>query len=162
MTFFLGGWHAPGIPWVGGWRQILIPFGVVALLLAFVVGTAKRLPLPARLLGGAAFAGAGLLWGLEPIPSWGWVLAKTYGLFFVLVWFRGTLPRLRIDQLMGLAWKFFVPLALVNILAAGLWVWYPFPLGTAYAALLLVLGSWILVRANAPAPLERRTYVLAE
>ena len=162
VTFFLGGWHAPTIPWWGGWQQLVIPFWPLALLLAMILGTAKLLPLPAKLIGTLAMVGAGIIWGREPVPSWIWFFAKTYALVFVLVWFRGTLPRLRIDQLMGLAWKFFVPLALVNILAAGLWVGVPFPLGTAYAALLLIVSSWVLVRANAPAPLQPRTYVLAE
>ena len=38
---------------------------------------------------------------------------------------RGTLPRLRMDQLMNLAWKFMLPMALVVILAAGLWRFLP-------------------------------------
>jgi NADH-quinone oxidoreductase subunit H len=54
--------------------------------------------------------------------SVGYFLAKTLGLFFVMVWIRGTIPRLRVDQLMGFAWKFLLPLALVNIVSAALWV----------------------------------------
>jgi NADH-quinone oxidoreductase subunit H len=54
--------------------------------------------------------------------SVGYFLAKTLALFFVMVWIRGTIPRLRVDQLMGFAWKFLLPLALVNILSAALWV----------------------------------------
>ena len=96
------------------------------------------------------------------MPSWIWFFAKTYALVFVLVWFRGTLPRLRVDQLMGLAWKFFLPLGLVNILAAGLWVAWPFPFGTAASAALLIVSGWLLARINHPAPLEPRTYVFAD
>jgi NADH-quinone oxidoreductase subunit H len=47
---------------------------------------------------------------------------KTWFLFFVMIWIRGTFPRLRVDQLMAFAWKFLVPLSLINILSAGLWV----------------------------------------
>lgn len=54
--------------------------------------------------------------------SVGYFLAKTLGLFFVMVWIRGTIPRLRVDQLMGFAWKFLLPLALVNVFSAALWV----------------------------------------
>jgi NADH-quinone oxidoreductase subunit H len=48
-----------------------------------------------------------------------WFFLKTFGLYFVLVWIRGTWPRLRIDQLMSFAWKRLVPLALGNLLLAG-------------------------------------------
>jgi NADH-quinone oxidoreductase subunit H len=49
-----------------------------------------------------------------------WFLAKTFTLAFVFVWMRGTLPRVRIDQLMGWAWKWLVEIALLNIfLTAG-------------------------------------------
>ncbi|MBD3265464.1 NADH-quinone oxidoreductase subunit NuoH [bacterium] len=46
---------------------------------------------------------------------------KIGALMFVTIWLRWTLPRLRIDQLMGVCWKFLIPLGLVNILGAALW-----------------------------------------
>jgi NADH-quinone oxidoreductase subunit H len=55
------------------------------------------------------------------IPSYVWFLAKMLGIVFVFIWIRGTLPRLRMDQLMNFAWKFMLPLALANIAVAGLW-----------------------------------------
>ena len=48
-----------------------------------------------------------------------WFFAKTFGLIFVLFWIRATLPRLRIDQLMGLGWKFLIPVALLNLVLVG-------------------------------------------
>ena len=42
-------------------------------------------------------------------------------LVFVFIWVRATLPRLRMDQLMNFAWKFMLPLSLVNIITAGVW-----------------------------------------
>jgi NADH-quinone oxidoreductase subunit H len=39
----------------------------------------------------------------------------------VFIWIRGTLPRLRQDQLMNFAWKFVLPLSLLNLVVAGLW-----------------------------------------
>jgi NADH-quinone oxidoreductase subunit H len=44
-----------------------------------------------------------------------WFTAKTFTFVFVFVWMRGTLPRVRIDQLMGWAWKWLVEIALLNI-----------------------------------------------
>src|SRR5574341_1208085 len=66
------------------------------------------------------YLGGWTLWGLEEwVPSWLIFFAKLYGFFFLYIWFRGTLPRLRIDQLMQFAWKYLLPLALVNVLVAG-------------------------------------------
>jgi NADH-quinone oxidoreductase subunit H len=55
------------------------------------------------------------------VPSYLWFFAKLMALVFVFIWIRGTLPRLRMDQLMNFAWKFMLPLALANIVTAGLW-----------------------------------------
>ncbi|MDH4099761.1 MAG: NADH-quinone oxidoreductase subunit NuoH [Nitrospirota bacterium] len=49
-----------------------------------------------------------------------WFLIKVYAFIFIFLWLRATLPRYRYDQLMRLGWKFFLPLALVNVLATGL------------------------------------------
>ncbi len=51
-----------------------------------------------------------------------YLLLKSWLLFFVMVLLRGALPRLRVDQLMDFAWKFLLPLALVNLLSGALWV----------------------------------------
>jgi NADH-quinone oxidoreductase subunit H len=49
------------------------------------------------------------------LPGIVWFLLKLYALIFLYFWIRATLPRYRYDQLMGLGWKVFIPLALVNI-----------------------------------------------
>ena len=51
-----------------------------------------------------------------------WFAAKVGFLLFVFIWIRGTLPRFRYDQLMGFAWKFLFPAALLNLLVTGLMV----------------------------------------
>ncbi len=56
-------------------------------------------------------------------PSWLWFFAKTFFFVFVLMWFRWTYPRLRVDQLMGFAWKVLLPLAFLNILLTGLGIY---------------------------------------
>jgi NADH-quinone oxidoreductase subunit H len=58
---------------------------------------------------------------LQFVPSWIWFFSKVMLSIVVLIWIRGTLPRLRQDQLMNLAWKFVLPMTLLNIFVAALW-----------------------------------------
>ncbi|MBI5801334.1 MAG: NADH-quinone oxidoreductase subunit NuoH [Verrucomicrobia bacterium] len=55
------------------------------------------------------------------VPSWCWFLGKLSALIVLFIWLRGTLPRLRTDQLMGFAWKFLLPMTLINLVVAALW-----------------------------------------
>ena len=58
---------------------------------------------------------------LRFVPSYAWFTAKLLTLLIGFIWIRATLPRLRIDQLTRLAWKFLVPLALINLATAAFW-----------------------------------------
>ena len=55
------------------------------------------------------------------VPSWIWFFAKLLVLIGVFIWVRGTLPRLRMDQLMNFAWEFILPMTLINLVVAGVW-----------------------------------------
>ena len=67
-------------------------------------------------LGVALFFGG---WHGPWLPGWVWFLLKSYILVFVGMWIRWTLPRIRIDQLLDLGWKFLFPLSVANILGTA-------------------------------------------
>src|SRR3954466_9739928 len=58
---------------------------------------------------------------LEFVPSYVWFFAKLSALLFVYIWLRATLPRMRVDQMMNVAWKFMMPMAFTCIVAAAAW-----------------------------------------
>ncbi len=81
---------------------------------------------------------------LNFIPSWIWFFGKVMSFIFVFIWIRGTLPRLRQDQLMNFAWKFVLPLSLVNLIVTALWRfmgegWLRWVVATAILAAFYVL-----------------------
>lgn len=92
-------------------------------------------------LGISLFLGG---WGapvsfLDWVPGLFWYLGKLLAMVFFFIWLRGTLPRLRADQLMNLCWKFLLPLALFNLLVAVFWHWSS---GWEFAGSLI--GRWLL------------------
>ena len=52
---------------------------------------------------------------MDYIPSIVWFLAKAVAITFIMIWFKWTFPRLRIDQLLSFEWKYLMPLCLVNL-----------------------------------------------
>jgi NADH-quinone oxidoreductase subunit H len=92
-------------------------------------------------LGGWHAPLAGLGW----IPSYVWFFGKLLALIAVFIWMRGTLPRLRLDQLMGFAWKFMLPMTLANILAAGVWRFMPSGAARWIVCLILVLAPYLML-----------------
>ena len=72
-------------------------------------------------LGGWSAPFSFLAW----IPSYFWFFTKLLALIAVFIWVRGTLPRLRMDQLMNLAWEFMLPMTLLDLLTAGIWHFMP-------------------------------------
>ena len=126
-TLFLGGWlplwpeslgsnYLPSLVFAGA--------GAVALYHGLnPVRPRDRLTLP---VVAAVFLVLALIFLIPPghavLAPLFWFAAKTGTLLFVFIWVRGTLPRFRYDQLMGFAWKFLFPVAVVNLLVTGLMV----------------------------------------
>ena len=139
VTLFFGGWNAP-IPWPWAWPAdmsldpgqlgvgLLILVAIVPLILTVVFAApiwiaSARVKGWQALLGGFVLAnlfvmaviGAVAYAGLDWVAGLLWFMGKTYVFVFTFVWMRGTLPRVRIDQLMDFAWKWLLPAALLNL-----------------------------------------------
>ncbi|MFO1498124.1 MAG: NADH-quinone oxidoreductase subunit NuoH [Verrucomicrobiota bacterium] len=101
---------------------------------------------------------------LSWIPSYGWFFAKLVGLICLFIWVRGTLPRLRMDQLMNFAWKFMLPMALINIAVAGCWHFMAPGWQRWLVTALMILTPYVLLgRSLATGKnLGRRRYRFAE
>jgi NADH-quinone oxidoreductase subunit H len=137
VTLFFGGWNAP-FPWPWPIEATLDPgqLGILLLILFAVVPVIGTLVLAApfivarsslplwqaiiigfvlfNLLAITAIVGIAYV-GWDWVAGLLWFLGKTYVFVFTFVWMRGTLPRVRIDQLMGFAWKWLLPASLLNL-----------------------------------------------
>jgi NADH-quinone oxidoreductase subunit H len=142
VALFFGGWNAPiAWPWpvtvgldpgsLGLGLLALIALGPPALIVALALPfwlTNSRLPFWQALVIGfvlfnlvavAAFLGLAFL-SFDWVVGIVWFMLKAYAFVFVFIWMRGTLPRIRIDQLMGFAWKWLLPAALLNLFVTAL------------------------------------------
>ena len=137
VTLFFGGWNAP-FPWPWPASVSFDPgsLGIELLLLVAIVPLVLTLAFAApvwlassRIKGWQALIvgfvlanlfimaiiGAWAYIGLDWVAGIVWFLGKTYVFVFTFVWMRGTLPRVRIDQLMDFAWKWLLPASLLNL-----------------------------------------------
>jgi NADH-quinone oxidoreductase subunit H len=139
VTLFFGGWNAP-FAWPEAWAVhlnidpgsmglgllfallIIPPLLILALAAPFYVGRSTIKWWQALIIGFILFnllvvvVVGGAAWiGLDWVAGLAWFLGKSYVFVFTFVWMRGTLPRVRIDQLMGFAWKWLLPASLLNL-----------------------------------------------
>jgi NADH-quinone oxidoreductase subunit H len=98
------------------------------------------------------------------VPSYLWFFAKLLAMIVVFIWVRGTLPRLRMDQLMNFAWKFMLPMALLNLVTAGVWRFLPEGVLRWIVCSLLVVVPYVLLGRGLMQgwKLEKRVYRFAE
>ena len=88
------------------------------------------------------------------LPGWLWIGLKTFFLIFVMIWFRGTFPRFRIDQLMSFAWKVMLPVAMANIVGAACWARLPgfwgnlLAAGLSFGTFLATTQLWLKPKPN--------------
>ena len=78
--------------------------------------------------------------------GWAWFLMKIGVLAFIFSWVRATFPRLRIDQLLAFAWKFLLPLSIINLFATALEVYF----FRDSAGALDTTDLWIMAGINIP------------
>jgi NADH-quinone oxidoreductase subunit H len=136
VTLYFGAWNAPfDFPNIqlaldpgslGNGLPILIAVAPVVFTLFFAapfyLANSARPAWQALVLGFITFnvVAVGLLFGisylgLDWVAGLIWFLVKAFLFVYVFVWMRGTLPRVRIDQLMGFAWKWLLPASLLNL-----------------------------------------------
>jgi NADH-quinone oxidoreductase subunit H len=111
-------------------------------------------------LGGWAAPLSFLTW----VPSYLWFFTKLLAMIVMFIWVRGTLPRLRMDQLMNFAWRFMLPMALLNLVTAGVWRFLPQGVVRWFVCGLLVVVPYVLLSRGLTRgwKLEKRVYRFAE
>jgi NADH-quinone oxidoreductase subunit H len=88
-----------------------------------------------------------------------WFFVKLGAMICLNIWVRGTWPRLRVDQLMGFAWKILLPMSLINIVAVGLWHYMASkPLAWIVTAVWLLGWFMFLSKLNETEAIGKRTY----
>ncbi len=119
VVFFFGGFMSPlAGATLGGihWTSTLV--GTPGLIAGLSLASALE-----NMLGVASGSVAPWIIQLEMVS---WMVLKIYFFIFFAMWIRGTLPRLKPDQLMGFSWKFLIPLSLLNIFMVSFWrMWLP-------------------------------------
>jgi NADH-quinone oxidoreductase subunit H len=125
-------------------------------------------------LGMFAISGLGITlflggWGaplsfLTWVPTFLWFFAKLLAMIVAFIWIRGTLPRLRMDQLMNFAWKFMLPMALINLITAGVWHFAPEGVTRWAVCMVMVVVPYVLLGRGLMQgwKVEKRVYRFAD
>jgi NADH-quinone oxidoreductase subunit H len=129
VTLFWGGWLRPfpNVEWLAPINYVL-PFLLFAGSGASTFLLVKKLrdPLQQKVLVGVALLliGVGVLFLLPPVNSAAiglfWFLFKVALVIYLLIWFRGTFPRFRYDQLMNIGWKYMIPIGMGALMVNAL------------------------------------------
>ena len=93
------------------------------------------------------FLGGWWAFGLEKfVPGWMIFIGKLYAVYFIFIWFRGTLPRFRADQLMAFAWKVLLPLAIINVfmVAIEVFIWTEYELSAGVVLPIFGVVNFVL------------------
>ena len=123
---FLGGWQSPFSTYYGAQVAISVLTLLAALWTVFVKIKAGRLSIYPLGIAVITMLAAWLFPGFAiwlASPGLFWMLMKVASLIFLLMWFRWTFPRLRVDQLMYVSWKVILPLAIINLMGVAVWMW---------------------------------------
>jgi NADH-quinone oxidoreductase subunit H len=99
--------------------EYLSVFAISCLATALFLGGGTPIPFvafPTNLLGGTVISLV-----LVDVILIAVFMGKVLFFIFLMFWIRATLPRMRVDRLMNFAWKYLVPLAIVNVFVAGIW-----------------------------------------
>jgi NADH-quinone oxidoreductase subunit H len=98
------------------------------------------------------------------LPSYLWFFSKLFALIAMFIWVRSTLPRLRMDQLMNFAWKFMLPMGLLNLVNVGVWHFLPPGLSRWLVCAILIVIPYILLGRGLmqSGKVEKRIYRFAE
>jgi NADH-quinone oxidoreductase subunit H len=137
VTLWLGGWMRPFPTWLSGsiWDTAFSFFPALTLfVLAFLclLGTVRMPKIPQMKIQTVGLGIFGLLLGFiglvllitpvrERVQDIYWFVVKVAFFMYMYIWYRGTFPRYRFDQLMKVGWKVLLPTGLAVLIATALW-----------------------------------------